>query len=93
MQVEFRKWLQPWLQLESDQYDLDDLPRDGPGCWHHLHPARIDDVWMLAAASVRLIEQASVNPPITPDLTVFEQQTDGDGNFAGVRNVSSDELF
>ena len=90
--AEFKERLQPWLQAENDQYDLEDLPRDGPGCWHHLHPARIDDVWMLAAAAVRLIEQASVNPPITPDLTVFERQTDGDGNFAGVRNASSDEI-
>ncbi len=90
--ADFRDRLQPWLQLESSQYDVDDLPRDGPGCWHPRHPARIDDVWMMAAAAVRLIEQAVVNPPDAPVLAVFERQTDAAGNFVGIRDVSRDEM-
>ena len=89
--AEFRNRLQPWLLLESGEYDMDDLPRDGPGCWHPRHPARIDDVWMMAAAAVRLIEQVIINPPDAPVLTVFERQTDAAGNFVGIKDVSRDE--
>ena len=89
--AEFRNRLQPWLLLESSEYDVDDLPRDGPGCWHPRHPARIDDVWMMAAAAVRLIEQVIINPPDAPVLTVFERQTDAAGNFVGIKDVSRDE--
>ena len=86
--TEFKDRLQQWLQLEGEEYNLDELPRDGPGCWHPRHPARIDDVWMLTAAAVKLVEQAIANPPDTPALTVLEQQTDAAGNFAGIRDVS-----
>ena len=86
--TEFKDRLQQWLQLEGEEYNLDELPRDGPGCWHPRHPARIDDVWMLTAAAVKLIEQAIANPPDTPALTVLEQQTDAAGNFAGIKDVS-----
>ena len=90
--TEFKDRLQPWLRLESSRYDLNDLPRDGPGCWHIRHPARIDDIWLLAAAAVRLIEQAAVNPPAAPVLNVFERQTDAAGKFVGIKDVSGDEL-
>lgn len=88
----FREQLQPWLQLESSEYNIDELPRDGPGCWHIRHPARIDDVWMLTAAAVRLVEQAIANPPGAPLLTVLEQHTDDAGNFAGIGVVSQDAM-
>ena len=86
--AEFRDRLNYWLRLESSEYNLDDLPRDGPGCWHPRHPARIDDVWMLTAAAVKLVEQAIASPPDVPTLTVLEQRTDAAGNFAGIEDVS-----
>ena len=89
--TEFKDQLQPWLRMESSQYSMDDLPRDGPGCWHIRHPARIDDIWLLAAAAVRLIEQAALNPPAAPVLNVFERQTDAAGKFVGIKDVTSDE--
>ena len=89
--AEFSNRLQPWLKSEKELYDLDDLPRDGPGCWHARHPARIDDLWLMGAAAVRLIEQAIVNPPDAPVLNVFERQVDTSGNFTGIKDVSRDE--
>ena len=90
--AEFRERLNQWLRLEGDEYRLDELPRDGPGCWHPRHPARIDDVWMLTAAAVKLVERAIANPPDAPAFTVLEQQTDAAGNFAGIRDVSQNAM-
>lgn len=87
---EFKSSLQPWLRLESSEYDLNDLPRDGPGCWHHRHPARIDDVWMLTAAAVKFVEQAIAHPPLTPALIVLEQQIDNAGDFTGIRTIRNE---
>ena len=89
---EFRERLNHWLRLEGEEYNLDELPRDGPGCWHPRHPARIDDVWMLTAAAVKLVERAIANPPDAPALTVLEQQMDAAGNFAGIRDVSHNAM-
>ena len=90
--ADFREQLQPWLHKERSTYDLNDFPRDGPGCWHPRHPARIDDVWMLTAAAVKMAEQAIIKPPGTPSLSVLESQTDFAGNFAGIRVASQDEM-
>ena len=90
--AEFREQLDHWLRLEGEEYNLDELPRDGPGCWHPRHPARIDDVWMLTAAAVKLVERAIADPPDAPALTVLEQQTDAAGNFAGIRDVSQNDM-
>ena len=87
-QREFVEMLQPWLQLERNEYDLEDLPRDGPGCWHPRHPARIDDVWMMTAAAVKLIEQVVESPPGSPYFTVLEQDRTDDGAFAGIRQAT-----
>ena len=87
---EFMERLQPWLLRERDQYDLEDLPRDGPGCWHPLHPARIDDVWMMSAAAVKLIEQVVERPPDSPYFTVLEQDTAIDGTFSGIRQAKEE---
>lgn len=86
----FRDSLQTWLHRESSEYDLDDLPRDGPGCWHQRHPARIDDVWMLTAAAVKLVEQAIANPPATPSLVVLEKQVNAAGEFDGIRTIRNE---
>ena len=87
-QREFVERLQPWLQLERNEYDLEDLPRDGPGCWHPRHPARIDDVWMMTAAAVKLIEQVVESPPGFPYFTVLEQDRTDDGTFTGIRQAT-----
>ena len=86
----FTEHLQPWLRLEREDYDLYELPRDGPGCWHPRHPARIDDVWMMTAAAVKLIERAIGSPPTVPTFVVLEQQESEGGNFKGIKMIESD---
>ena len=86
--TEFLAEVGPWLEEETARFDIDELPRDGPGCWDFRHPARIDDVWMMAAAAMRFFEQSVVHPPEAPTLVVLEQQTDDSGNFIGTAIVS-----
>ena len=82
---EFFERVDPWLRQEVQDFAIDDLPRDGPGCWSPRHPARIDDIWMMSAAALKLIEQSIGSPPETPRLIVFEQEEDCAGDFIGIR--------
>ena len=85
---DFLRTIDPWLQLESQGFEIESLPRDGPGCWSFRHPARIDDVWMMTAAALKVVEQSMVHSPETPKLVVIEQQLDDDGNFMGTKLIS-----
>ena len=89
---EFTRRLQPWLRLEAEEYELDEMPRDGPGCWHPRYPARIDDVWMMTGAAVKLIEQAINDPSIASTFAVLAQQEDEDADFVGIRVFKNDDL-
>ena len=46
-----------------------ELPMEGVGCWHPVFPARADEVWILAAAAVGLLETHGRSPPGTPGCT------------------------
>lgn len=83
---QFRYDIQPWLEQELQEYQGYEFPREGVGCWHPVFPARIDDIWPMAAQAVREIERAVRTPPNTPELVVFEQQHEG-GVFVGIRRV------
>jgi hypothetical protein len=82
----FREMLNPWLQKELQEYEGQQLPREGIGCWHPVFPARIDDVWMMASIAVKHIESSSAAPPEKPKLAVFEQLYEN-GIFVGVHKV------
>jgi hypothetical protein len=64
------------------------LPREGAGCWHPLFPARIDDLWLMAAAAVKVLESTVTEPPTEPLLAIFERFEE-DGVFAGIRRADS----
>lgn len=84
---EFHSKLQPWLEL--DREETKDLPQpttEGVGCWSPVFPARLDDIYLLASAAVKWIEEVSANPPTQPVLAVFEQDS-SQGHFVGVRRV------
>ena len=76
--------MQPWLHMQIGEAEGIDVPREGIGCWHSVFPARVDDVWLLGAAAVKWIERRMQDPPVDPELVVFEQTRDIDG-FAGIR--------
>lgn len=81
---EYRDKVGPWIREEAGLYDEDELPREGAGCWHPVFPARIDDVWMMAAAAAKVLESVGASRPHVPLLKVFERYEDGD-SFGGLR--------
>lgn len=80
--------VRPWLERELDEHPGAELPREGLGCWHPLFPARIDDIWLMAAAAIKSIEAVVSSPSETATLRVIEQVQDGDG-FTGLRTTST----
>jgi tRNA A37 threonylcarbamoyladenosine dehydratase len=86
--TDFSQQIQPWLKKETNENQGIDLPRDGLGCWHPLFPARVDDVWMLVSASIKLIECFLLEPNIITKLCVLEQTYNDDG-FSGIM-ISND---
>ena len=85
---DFLRGIGSWLQRETQEFEIENLPRDGPGCWSFRHPARIDDVWMMTAAALKVVERSMIQFPEVPKLVVIEQQLDDDGNFVGIKVVS-----
>ncbi len=80
----FRQELTPWIQQDTPEFDALSLAADGIGCWHPAFPARIDSVWMLAAAAVRRLEEAMIRYEAEPKLVVYEQVQSDDG-FHGIQ--------
>lgn len=86
---DFRTTLRPWLEREQAETGDEELPPEGLGCWNPIFPARIDDVWMMAAVAVKQLESALLSRPVAAELSVFEQRRDETG-FTGVAKVTSD---
>ena len=76
----------PWIIKEREENSGTELPREGVGCWHPLFPARVDDIWMMASAAIKIIEADLELLPGEPVLSVIEQIND-DGRFVGLRMV------
>ena len=82
----FQEAVSPWIIKETEENSGIELPWEGIGCWHPLFPARVDDVWMMASATVKTIEANLESPTAEPVLSVIEQ-THEDGQFTGLRIV------
>jgi hypothetical protein len=67
---------------------IDELPRDGIGCWNPVFPARADDVWLLISASIKTIVELLENPEDEQvcKFIVFEQILEN-GYFAGIKKT------
>lgn len=87
LQDEFNEAFRPWSDIEANESASDPLPAEFIGCWHPLFPARVDDVWLMAAAAVKSIE-GIWEDKTDPEMIVFEQVIDGTG-FAGIRRSAS----
>lgn len=85
---EYRGKIGPWIEHEAGLYDESELPREDAGCWHPIFPGRIDDVWMMATAAVKVLESAVIARPTEPRLAVFERYEE-DGTFGGIRCAGS----
>ena len=81
---EFDSAIKPWLIQEQIQWTSTGETLEGPGCWSPLFPARCDDVWLAAVATVKHLE-AFVSSKASDGLKVLEQYADRD--FIGYKSV------
>lgn len=77
---------EPYSQLDRDECDLSELPRDGIGCWHPLFPARADDMWLAACTSLKTLEAFFADTEHKTLTAIFENKKVG-GIFAGYQPV------
>jgi hypothetical protein len=82
----FQDAVDPFLRRELERYSEAELPREGAGCWYPLFPARIDDLWPMAAAAVKVLASAVAEPSAEPLLEIFERFEEN-GVFAGIRRA------
>jgi hypothetical protein len=68
----FREQVDPWLAKQRDEHR--DMPHEGVGCWHPVFPARADDMFLLASATVRALSDWPY--PSGPLLRVLERSGD-----------------
>ena len=78
----------PWLLKEVEENHSIDMPWEGTGCWHPLFPARVDDIWTMAGAGIKVIEGAINLRPKSCTLTVVEQVRE-EGQIMGLRTVDA----
>lgn len=86
---DFIRLIRPWLERERGEAGSMEFEREGVGCWHPVFPARADDVWLMASAAVKWIEQQIATRPTEASLTVFEQLSE-DGVFIGLRRINAE---
>lgn len=80
----FHKHVDPLLMEDAEAWQEKGLPWEGTGCWNPIMPARVDDIWLLAAASIKEIEAAVRKPPEGHQFCVLEQASSERG-FLGLR--------
>lgn len=86
-EADFRERITDWLVKEQEEYKGHEHPREGLGCWHPLFPARADDIWMMTASAVKLVEQRLLTTCETPSLVVLEQNF-SKGQFIGLAVIN-----
>jgi hypothetical protein len=73
---EFFALLSPALESQAQEFRDVEWPREGVGCWHPLFPARVDEVWTLAALAVDSISRLLETDLRKPELIVLERKKD-----------------
>jgi hypothetical protein len=90
---DFDAQLRPWLDEDARATADQDLVWEGAGCWHPLSPARCDDIFMLGAAAVRLLEaEATAAAEGPPRLQVFERRVNEAGGFDGLARAEPESI-
>lgn len=87
IESEFKKAFSPWLNNQIEMLEDNVLPREGIGCWHPLFPARVDDVWMMSSACIKLIESYYTGADSLNTFIVIEQR--GGDMFEGLKVTRS----
>jgi hypothetical protein len=86
---EFSAAVRPWLATEQSEWSMAGETLEGAGCWSPLFPARCDDVWLGAVATVKYLESLARGDWVY-GLRVLEQSSDED--VVGYREVELDSV-
>jgi molybdopterin/thiamine biosynthesis adenylyltransferase len=83
--------IRPHLEEELKDLPFEQWPREGVGCWNPVFPARVDAIWLLAAAAIQYLVEVTSKDDESPRLTIFERVLEGE-ILQGVRRteVTSD---
>lgn len=73
---EFATAVGPWLAAERSHWSTAGETLEGAGCWSPLFPARCDDVWLGAVATVKYLESLAQEGTRANGLRVLEQSSD-----------------
>ena len=87
---DFAAKIKPWLDRDRQEWDDAGETLEGPGCWSPLFPARYDDLFLAAAACVKVIDEQATSATTESRLTVFEQTFENDV-FSGFRRCDAPE--
>lgn len=74
---DFSEAMKPWLSAERSKWSTAGETLEGAGCWSPLFPARTDDVWLAAVATVKYLERLALGT-WGNELQVLEQWLDED---------------
>ncbi len=85
----FYKKVEKFVLEDISNCNINDLPRDGIGCWHPTFPARSDDIWLIAGTVVKIIESYILRRNPSEEILIFEQSYK-DGEFNGYQIVKRD---
>lgn len=84
---EFNEAVRPWLKRERAHWTEAGETLEGAGCWSPLFPARSDDVWLAAVATIKHLERTA-GGEARPGLQVMEQRG---GGVVGFHPVAPEE--
>lgn len=71
---DFIQQVRPWLDMERSKWSEAGETLEGAGCWSPLFPARCDDIWMAAIATVKHLEKVVSDGSSENGLLVLKQQ-------------------
>lgn len=70
----FRKYIDPLLREDDRAWRNAGEIFEGPGCWSPIFPARLDDILLGAAASIRVLEELVITKSAGPSLDLLERE-------------------
>lgn len=82
----FYKKIEEFIFEDNSKCDINDLPRDGIGCWHPTFPARSEDIWLIAGTAVKIIESYILRRSPAEEILIYEQSYKN-GEFNGYQIV------
>ena len=89
---DYVKTVNSYTKYDND-IDPNEFPRDGIGCWHPAFPARMDDIVMGAALSVKSLEHFIKEDKRSSVVLVYTKRQDGYcSTFHIEEEISSEQL-